>query len=85
MLLEERDAAATVRRAATSYRQPPNLQSGHNAVAAIPQGIASRLERYPLGGGRDKPAVAQEANIRAVRIEEDHGPDAWGRHRPPSR
>jgi hypothetical protein len=32
-------------------------------VAAVPQGIASRFERYPLAGGRDKPAVAQEANI----------------------
>jgi len=52
-----------VRRAPTSYKTTPEPPIGHNAVAAIPQGIASRLERYPLAGGRDKPAVAQEANI----------------------
>jgi DNA-binding NtrC family response regulator len=32
-------------------------------VAAVPQGIASRFERYSLAGGSDKPAAAQEANI----------------------
>jgi hypothetical protein len=32
-------------------------------VAAVPQGSASRFERYPLAGGRDKPALTQEANI----------------------
>jgi len=52
-----------VRRAPTSYKTTPEPPIGHNAVAAVPQGIASRFERYPLAGGRDKPAVAQEANI----------------------
>jgi len=52
-----------VRRAPTSYKTTPEPPIGHNAVAAIPQRIASRFERYPLAGGRDKPAVAQEANI----------------------
>ena len=52
-----------MRRAPTSYETTPEPPNGHNTVAAVPQGIASRFERYPLAEGRDKPAVAQEANI----------------------
>ena len=52
-----------MRRAPTSYKTTPEPPIGHNAVAAVPQGIASRFERYPLAGGRDKPAMVQEANI----------------------
>jgi hypothetical protein len=52
-----------VRRAPTSYKTTPEPPTGHNTVAAVPQGIASRFERYLLAGGREKPAMAQEANI----------------------
>ena len=52
-----------MRRAPTSCKTTPEPPIGHNTVAAVPQGIASRFERYPLAGGSDKPAVAQEANI----------------------
>jgi hypothetical protein len=52
-----------VRRAPTSYETTPEPPTGHNTVAAVPQGIASRFKSYPLAGGMDKPAVAQEPNI----------------------
>jgi len=52
-----------VRRAPTSYKATPEPPTGHNTVAAVPQRIASCFDRYPLAGGEDKPAVAQEANI----------------------
>lgn len=52
-----------MRRAPTSYETTPEPPSGHNTVAAVPQGIRNRFERYPLAGVGDKPAVAQEANI----------------------
>ena len=52
-----------MRRAPTSYKTTPEPPTGHNTLAAVPQGIASRFERYPLAGGMDKPAVAQEPNI----------------------
>jgi len=52
-----------VRRAPTSYKTTPEPPTGHNTVAAVPQRIASCFNRYPLAGGKDKPVVAQEANI----------------------
>ena len=52
-----------MRRAPTSYKATPEPPTGHNTVAAVPQRIASCFDRYPLAGGEDKPAVAQEANI----------------------
>ena len=53
-----------MRRAPTSYETTPEPPTGHNTVAAVPQRIASCFDRYPLAAGRkDKPAVAQEANI----------------------
>ena len=52
-----------MRRAPTSYETTPEPPTGHNTVAAVPQRIASCFDRYPLAGGKDKPAVAQEANI----------------------
>jgi hypothetical protein len=52
-----------VRRAPTSYKATPEPPTGHNTAAAVPQRIASCFDRYPLAGGKDKPAVAQEANI----------------------
>jgi hypothetical protein len=52
-----------VRRAPTSYKTTPEPPTGHNTVAAVPQRIASCFDRYPLAGRKDKPVVAQEANI----------------------
>ena len=52
-----------MRRAPTSYKATPEPPTGHNTVAAVPQRIASCFNRYPLAGGKDKPVVAQEANI----------------------
>ena len=52
-----------MRRAPTSYKTTPEPPTGHNTVAAVPQRIASCFDRYPLAGGKDKPVVAQEANI----------------------
>ena len=52
-----------MRRAPTSYETTPEPPTGHNTVAAVPQRIASCFNRYPLAGGKDKPVVAQEANI----------------------
>ena len=52
-----------MRRAPTSYKTTPEPPTGHNTVAAVPQRIASCFNRYPLAGGKDKPVVAQEANI----------------------
>jgi len=52
-----------VRRAPTSYKTTPEPPTGHNTVAAVPQRIASCFNRYPLAGGKNKPVVAQEANI----------------------
>ena len=51
-------------KAPTSYKTTPEPSTGHKTVAAVPQRIASCFDRYPLAaGGKDKPAVAQEANI----------------------
>ena len=52
-----------MRRAPTSYKTTPEPPTGHNTVAAVPQRIASCFNRYPLAGGKNKPVVAQEANI----------------------
>ncbi len=52
-----------MRRAPASYETTPEPPTGHNTVAAVPQRIAACFDRYPLAGGKDKPAVAQEANI----------------------
>ena len=52
-----------MRRAPTSYKTTPVPPTGHNTVAAVPQGSASRFESYPLAGGRDRPVLTQEANI----------------------
>lgn len=50
-------------KAPTSCKTTPEPSTGHKAVAAVPQGYASCLDRYNLAEGRDKPAVAQEADI----------------------
>ena len=49
--------------APTSCKTTPEPSTGHKAVAAVPQGYASCLDRYSFAGGRDKLAVAQEATI----------------------
>jgi hypothetical protein len=52
-----------VHRAPTSCKTTPEPSTGHKAVAAVPQRHASCFERYNFAVGRDKLAVAQEANI----------------------
>jgi len=52
-----------VRRTPTSYKTTPEPPTGHNTVAAAPQGIVSRFGHSPLAGGRGEPAVAGGANI----------------------